>query len=1025
MRNYFISIAFLFFFKSLNAQIPPEVHIDSMLVNIDKSSFTSGILYDRTVPWANISSFNQDKNVSNKGHFEQALLELYKASKEQKLISHTQLRSSSTHDSIKDVVDIGILNVVFHQLNYNQENEAEGALRVINDKFEKINNNASSFLEKQSLIISPLKEYLIGESITFNFHHDFLLQDAPSKNIASLTANFETQQDHTIIENGVFVTTSVPVNYTNTGYKLLTFDATFEDGSTITTQAIVHVGLTPPPAGPMIEDGSIDANIPFQGYDETTAIHGHLEYRIFYGNPQALLKKPVIIIDGFDPGDKRKIQDSDSGLPADEHFSIEEMMIYFENGNPVPVQIIPLLRNLGYDVVIVNHPTYYRSGETIDGGADFIERNALTHVQLYQHLNNRLDQNNSNEELVIVGPSMGGLISRYALSYMEANNIDHNTRLWVSIDSPHLGANIPIGLQSLINQAAPDNVAAQDFVENQLGSAAARQQLIEQFNGWNGNQLKQEFFNARTISQGYLESRGHPFYTTFYTDLFNNGLANSNGFPQSTRKIALVNGSLKGNSIFYNPFTNQQDHYNGAGQIGVNIRGFQTVCFPYPFCWDFHIASLEGYSMPNYNSNSKVSRFKKLFNDDSKYATNINSRGNMDNIPGGWYPGFEQVAGPIDGTDPIVPSGGFWSSWDGVFTTIFSVLSDLLGGADLSVVTNKYTHSFIPTISSLGFNNPDFSWGQELNRNLVCTGEIPFDTYFGPANNERHTSFTPESVAWLLEEISGNQQYPTIYLESDDLQGPETICYNIPEVFDFATCVAPPVINWEVSSNLQILASDDTSVTVQTSTTFNGSGFIKAIFSNQTVQRNIWVGTPLSPGTLEGPEVVTSGAMAYYSGGFSQGATGYEWWLPAPFDVVSPIDYFSDNWQVLPNAGNATSIFTGYGGNNGYVQLMGVNACGPGDAAILYVEHGNGGGGTVPAVPYPNTTDTSFNLDFSTYPSGTYYIYIYDSYSNIMYEGESSNIEKTVETVNIPNGVYFLHIHNGNEVSIMQLVVEH
>lgn len=1025
MRNYFISLTFLIFFTTIHSQNPPEINIDSMLIDIDKSSFTSGILYDRTVSWANIASFNQDKNVSNKGHFEQALLELHKASNQQKFIPHTQLRTYYTHDSIQNVVDIGILNATFHQLNFNQDNENAGALRVVNEKFEKINNNKESFIEIHTLVIAPLKEYLVGENITFLFNSNFLLEDAPSKNIMSLTANFETQEDFVIIENGAFLNNSIQINYTTEGYKILSFTVDFDDGSTITTQATVHVGLTAPPSGPMIEDGTTDATIPFQGYDESVAINGHLEFRIFYGNPQAKLLKPVIIIDGFDPGDKRKIQDSDSSLPSEEHISIEEMMIYFESGNPTPVQIIPLLRSLGYDVVIVNHPTYFRGSTEIDGGADFIERNALTHVQLYQQLNTLLNQNNSTEELIIVGPSMGGLISRYALSYMETNNIDHNTRLWVSIDSPHLGANIPIGLQSLINQAAPNNVAAQDFVDNQLGSTAAKQQLIEQFNGWNGNQLKQDFFDARTVSQGYAENRGHPFYTNFYTNLFNNGLANSNGFPQNSRKIVMINGSLKGNNIFYNPFTQQQDNYNGAGQIGVNIRGFQTVCFPFPICWDLHIASLEGFTMPNFNTNSKVSRFKKLFNDDSKYATNINSRGNMDNISGGWYPGYEQVAGPIDGADPVVPSGGFWSSWDGVFSTVFSILSDILGGADLTVYSNEYSHSFIPTISSLGFRSPDFNWNQNLNRNLVCTGEIPFDTYFGPSNNERHTSFTQESVTWLLQELGGNHQPPIVYLESDDIQGPNAICQNIPVTYDFDTCVAPPVQSWEVSGNIQILTSDDSSVTVETTTSSSGNGFIRAIFPNQTVQKDIWVGTPMSPGSLSGPEIVTSGSLAYYSGGFSQGATGYQWWLPHPYDVASPIDYFNDNWQVLPNAGNATNIFTGYAGNNGLVQLMGVNECGPGDAAMLYVEHGSGGGGTIPLVPYPNTSDTSFNLDFSTYPSGNYYIYIYDAYSNIMYQGESTNIEKTIETVNIPNGLYYLHIHDGNEVTAIQLVIEH
>ena len=475
MKNLSLCTLFFLFLSNVISQ-NNDVDIDSMLVNVDKTNFTSGILYDRTVPWSNLNSFNENENLSSKSHFEQALHELHIASKWQKFVPYQSLRDQYSNDSLRNVVDVGLLNATFHLLNYNPDNEEDGAIRVVNGSFEKINNNKESFLEHHSLIVAPLKEYLVGEDITYLFGSNFILEEAPSKTIQTLTANFDSQTDYSIIENGSIVTDSIQIHYNEAGYKILTFTANFSDGSQIITQGVVHVGLTGPPPGPMIVNGVTNATLPFQGYDESSAINGRLEYRIFYGNPQAKLLKPVVIVDGFDPGDKRKIQDSDSNLPPEEHFSIEDMMHYV-NSNGQPIDLIQELRLLGYDVVIVNHPTYWRNGNEIDGGADYIERNALTHVQLYQDLNTLLTQNNSNEELIIVGPSMGGLVSRYALSYMEANNLVHNTRLWVSIDSPHLGANIPIGLQSLINQAAPDNVAAQDFVENQLGSAAAKQQL--------------------------------------------------------------------------------------------------------------------------------------------------------------------------------------------------------------------------------------------------------------------------------------------------------------------------------------------------------------------------------------------------------------------------------------------------------------------------------------------------------------------------------------------------------------------
>ncbi|MDZ7896976.1 MAG: hypothetical protein U5N85_02950 [Arcicella sp.] len=71
-------------------------------------------------------------------------------------------------------------------------------------------------------------------------------------------------------------------------------------------------------------------------------------------------------------------------------------------------------------------------------------------VKILDSLNTKLQANGSSEKLMMIGPSMGGLISRLAIRYMEQNNINHNLKLWVSFDSPHLGANIPIGFQQMV-----------------------------------------------------------------------------------------------------------------------------------------------------------------------------------------------------------------------------------------------------------------------------------------------------------------------------------------------------------------------------------------------------------------------------------------------------------------------------------------------------------------------------------------------------------------------------------------------
>lgn len=57
----------------------------------------------------------------------------------------------------------------------------------------------------------------------------------------------------------------------------------------------------------------------------------------------------------------------------------------------------------------------------------------------------------NKKDISILGPNITGLIFRYALVFIEKNSISHNTRLWVSLDGPRQGKNIPIVDQYFIS----------------------------------------------------------------------------------------------------------------------------------------------------------------------------------------------------------------------------------------------------------------------------------------------------------------------------------------------------------------------------------------------------------------------------------------------------------------------------------------------------------------------------------------------------------------------------------------------
>lgn len=417
---------------------------------------------------------------------------------------------------------------------------------------------------------------------------------------------------------------------------------------------------------------TITATISYQGYDESQAYFGEGEYEIFLDNVDGVLDKPIIVIDGFDPGDGRNIPALYAALD-------------FNGSN-----LADILRDEGYDMVALNFPQYTTDGKDIDGGADYIQRNAMVLIELINLINN---QKVGSQELVVIGPSMGGLIARYGLSYMEQNSLVHETRLYISFDSPHLGANIPIGFQYLINYFAKDqgNAEAQLIVDNVLNSAAAKEMLIDHYSGhlMSGSDFEQD--------PTLLLPVGAPnFRDAFQTELDNLG------FPQNVRNVSMINGSGQGMTT----------GLPGAQIVDTNIDLGSGL--------DVDIAL---HFTPEAGAVNNVTDFTGYFNgipltSFSADAESFNYTGGLDSSPGG----TSSMSGSLEGVD----------------NPIIIALFDALEQDD---------YSFIPTISALAIDS-ESDWYATSN-----IGNSPFINTYMPTENEAHVTLTEGNANFALNEI--------------------------------------------------------------------------------------------------------------------------------------------------------------------------------------------------------------------------------------------------------------------------------
>ncbi len=260
------------------------------------------------------------------------------------------------------------------------------------------------------------------------------------------------------------------------------------------------------------------------------------------GYNDLLIRKPILIVEGFDPLNDRNFYITQHNIDigkTDRHL----YNVANDEG------IADYMRAQGFDVLILNFE---------DGGADIIT-NAMTTVEAINYINANKIYNN---ELMVMGPSMGALIARYALTYMEDNNMEHYTKLYFSFDGPHQGANITLGLQHLANFAT-NTVLINNWTsvfDQLVNCQAAKQMLIYHYTGTN-----------------WTTPDNNPAFDDFYSELhsLNSGI----GYPTKCRNIALVNGSSTG--ISANNFDAGDNLFTGVAYFPFNWIGIPTQLMVY------------------------------------------------------------------------------------------------------------------------------------------------------------------------------------------------------------------------------------------------------------------------------------------------------------------------------------------------------------------------------------------------------------------------------------------------------------
>lgn len=495
--------------------------VDHLFQHLNKSHINTGLLYDRVFPFARLDLFGQfAPDTANADLFIQAYSELRHSS----YAVSSLLTTDNLRYKIRQSVDAGIIPIGLITYKFNQIDTLalEDGLLYLSDSlyYDASPRSRSPYWEKRTNMAAIFTETVNSGTVQFK-----ILPDLVASNLG-LSIN-SVQIDFGNGLNSYTIGQSINVNFSSGGLFTIKYIIHFSNGTQATTYSTLNVehdavasfstsslsttnnstSIRKPDIPPCTEPVEIYSEESFIGYDESTPIKGKGDVSYYYSDPECnnkVLLKPIIILDGFDPGNGR----TGPSLYANE--------LEYER---TPGEFINLgtdLRKKGYDVIVLNFPENEYINQNFRqmwAGADYIERNAYVLVTLIKEVNAKLAENGSTAELIIMGPSMGGLISRYALAYMEQKLRDnpaeatwnHRTKLWFSFDSPHLGANIPIGDQYFIEYYAVrvNNTGADNGLK-MLDTPAARQMLVHH------HSAKSEFPQAHSFRQSLLNNFACP-----------------------------------------------------------------------------------------------------------------------------------------------------------------------------------------------------------------------------------------------------------------------------------------------------------------------------------------------------------------------------------------------------------------------------------------------------------------------------------------------------------------------------------
>ncbi len=800
--------------------------INSIFQNVDKSQVPTGFLRDYGFEFLNPDNYTGGLlHDSNYVGLQDWRL-LYATLLSCQVNTHASPTSLSDVNNRINTYNYGNMPLTFVSLDFDYNRLKADALSsnlmyVSNDQLFDVSGRPASPYETASMFaIAPTHQQVLQGNNQIIFRPE-LFYSNNGKTVSDIAYNIGGGSSYTSIG----FNTAASVTFSNTGWYVMNIRVTYTDNTVRYGHTKVLVFSDPAYGQSNARFGPIGGGtrLPVQTITATEQYQGvaatvQMNIQLSVNNTTGAIRRPLIVVEGFDPRNDFGVNDFTGSLNV--------------GASGFPNTLNRQLDDIeSYDLIFVNYAN----------GTDYIQRNALAVEAVIKWVNaNKTVFNGVRQGNVIIGQSMGGLVTRWALRDMELDGVAHETRLFISHDAPHWGANVPASAQLSVQYLHSWHVinfggnfpfiSYTDMfprINESMGmftSPAARQMLIKRY-VLNGNSYSEE----------------NSLHDAFMNEL--NGM----GWPVNSRNILVSNGACTGAKAF-----GDNSNLVTLGGTSGDLSWLQIIGTGFlssVFGSLYSTGVLTGYGNPQFNSWNLIMDFplslittKKTYTldfrlnavpstgagelfraqiyNDKKILWVINARSYILNKS---YSSFSGML-PLDNAP-----GGQFNILDNVDIT--QITAGLPGFLDfIKPGINQSFFCFVPTVSALAFNDPLSYLTASFCNNVPCLQTSSVADYFAPTANEAHIQFTSDNSGWLLQRQNPTFTCAKVCPTGLSITGSTPVCTS--SIFTLNSVPSGATVNWTTDAQWLGLTPAGAAVTVTRPADGNGEFTLTAQVSN-------------------------------------------------------------------------------------------------------------------------------------------------------------------------------------------------